>query len=175
MRELTYETLVKLLEYCRESGQFRWKVDRGGKARAGKAAGKPHHNQYVQIRVFGRLYYAHRLAWFLVHSRWPKNELDHINGDRTDNRIENLRECTRAENGQNQAKRKDNASGFIGVSWDVVHAKWRADIRLSGRTRYLGLFVNAEDAHAAYLAAKMDLHKFQTTPRMAAPSNGEAA
>lgn len=90
---------------------------------------------------------------------------DHINGNRSDNRISNLRLAQHRENGQNQALRKTNTSGKHGVSWSKPHNKWAAYIMKDGRKRHLGLFDSLEDAGDAYLAGKARLHQFQPVPR----------
>jgi hypothetical protein len=108
---------------------------------------------------------AHRLAWFYVHGEFPKCELDHINGVRDDNRISNLRECSRAENMQNAGMFKTNTSGYTGVTWHKQRRKWAAQIWVNNKRMYLGLRESKEDAYALYLEAKAKYHTFQPTPR----------
>lgn len=118
---------------------------------------------YLRISLFGKSFYAHRLAWLFVHGRWPKDQLDHINGDRSDNRISNLRECTDAENRQNWTRPKsNNPHGLIGVNWHAGANKFSAQIQINRKQKHLGLFETAEEAHSAYLAAKRSLHSFST-------------
>lgn len=100
---------------------------------------------------------AHRLAWALHFGRWPDQAIDHINGDRTDNRIANLRLATVAENTRNGKRRSTNTSGYKGVSL-TENGQWRATIVAGGRQSYLGRFSTAEDAHAAYVKAASRLH-----------------
>jgi hypothetical protein len=102
--------------------------------------------------VNGREYKAHRLIWLLVHKAWPENQIDHIDGNGLNNRIENLRDVTNAENARNRKKQKNNESGHTGVRRE--RGKWRAVIEVSGREIYLGLFINLEEAVAARKAAE---------------------
>jgi len=113
------------------------------------------------LRIDGRLYRAHKALWAFAWGRWPVADLDHINGQRDDNGIDNLREATRAENNQNMRRaRCDNKSGLLGVTPD--RGRWRGAIQLDGRSRPLGLFDTPEAAHRAYLDAKRLLHPFGT-------------
>lgn len=140
-------------------GRLMW-IDPPGKAKVGDIAGSPH-NGYIQVGLFGRRYYAHRLAWFLHYGRWPQGELDHVNGNRADNRIENLREVTRDENAQNRRKAQgNNKLGVLGV---YRHSeRFRAQIMAAGGRIHLGLFDTVEEAHAAYVAAKRRFHAGNT-------------
>jgi hypothetical protein len=106
---------------------------------------------------------AHRLAWFYVHGRWPNPGIDHINGQKGDNRICNLREANSSQNAQNQTLRKDNVCGHPGVQ--AMGGKWRARIRLNGISHELGYYEDIEDAAFAYSEAKLALHKFNPTVR----------
>lgn len=163
---LTAERLRELLDYDPETGQFRWAKARSG-VKVGAITGCPNGRGYTVIHIDGHTYKSHRLAWLYVYGRWPAAEIDHRNGKPADNRISNLREATRAEQAQNLAKYRRNTSGYPGVSWHKQGAKWNARIAVAGRTRHLGLFDSPEDASAAYLRAKAELHNFQPTPRAA--------
>lgn len=154
---LTRERLASMLSYDPESGHFT-QVRTAGRARAGQRKGWDR-NGYTMVAVDGREYRAHRLAWLFVHGRWPTKHLDHINGDTTDNRIENLREVDDAQNHQNiGGPRSTNTSGFLGVH--VIKGRYRAAIQVDGRNRHLGMFDTPEEAHAAYVAAKNRLHPY---------------
>jgi hypothetical protein len=147
--------LKEALDYDSETGEFRWKVTRG-KARKGALAGTPT-NGYVQIGLGGELFKAHQLAWLFVHGAWPELDMDHINGIRSDNRIVNLREATREVNQQNLRKpHADNRNGLLGVVTN--HARFSARIMVRGKPIYLGTFATPEQAHAAYIDAKRQLH-----------------
>lgn len=162
---LTAERLREALHYDHETGVFTWRSRTSNRVKIGDIAGAIDLNGYRLIGVDGRLYKAHRLAWLYVYGRWPVKQIDHINGVCDDNRIENLREATDAENMQNQGIRANNRSGFPGVSWASQRGKWQATIQVNGKTRALGRFAAAEDVYAAYLKAKAEHHTFQPIPR----------
>lgn len=163
-QQVTRCRLEALLHYDEITGVFTWRVRRGGRAKIGEVAGSLVTGGYVGIRVDDVLYPAHRLAWLYVHARWPSDQLDHINGDRADNRIGNLRECTPAENMQNYGRHANKKSGLPpGVS--PLRGKYQAHISHSGKLHYLGLFLTPELASSAYLAAKAELHLFNPVPR----------
>jgi len=98
--------------------------------------------------IHGKSYMAHRVAWAIFYQEEPPQYIDHINGDPSDNRIENLRAVTAAENSQNQKLRSDNASGTHGVSWDSKNKKWMAAMRINGKSFWLGRFEIKEQAEA---------------------------
>jgi len=154
---LTAESVRQILNYDPETGEFVWLISPNGNGRGRVVAGdRARHiaqNGYHLIRYRGQIYRAHRLAWLYVYGVWPTQEIDHINGDRADNRIANLRQATSAENHANAGRRKGNRSGIKGVSWYKPTRKWRARIVVDYREIYLGYFDTAEAAQAAYLAA----------------------
>lgn len=114
-------------------------------------------NGYRQVWFDGRRYMAHRLVWLYVHGEWPKMQLDHINQNRDDNRIENLREVTNKQNGENVRIHSHNITGRRGVSWRKSSQSWQADIKHHGKTIYLGTFDNIVDAVAARMRAEREL------------------
>jgi hypothetical protein len=118
---------------------------------------------YRRIRVLGKLYWAHRLAWLYVHGDWPPDKIDHINGDRKDNRLMNLRAASDSENMQNVGMRSDNTTGVRGVT--RRKSRWIAQITAGGKTHYLGVHETAEEAHRAYVEAKTRLHPFNPVLR----------
>jgi len=153
MPELTHERLLQLVRYNAESGEF----ERLTKARKPKDGGIGHVNVYRYFHVDGKRYAAHRLAWLYVYGEWPSSELDHVNGDKLDNRIENLRLATRAENNANTKCR--SKVGLKGVV--KVRNRYRAGITIDRQFHYIGLFATAEEAHAAYLVrAQMAFGEF---------------
>lgn len=156
IEKLTQARLCELVNYVPDTGQFTWNKARR-RCRPGDPTGCRMNNGYICIRVDNVLYTAHRLAWLYSYGAWPEHQLDHINKDRADNRLCNLRTATNAENAQN-TKRRDNKSGYTGVYKE--NARWKAEIKLNYKTIRLGLFDTPEQAHAAYLAAKHDLHPF---------------
>jgi hypothetical protein len=133
--------------------------DRGQiiKARAGDVAGTVSEG-YRQVCIDSEIHPAHRVAWMIVHGRWPGAFIDHINGDKADNRLCNLREATASENNCNRAKPNTNTSGFKGVHLHRRSGKWKAQISVGGRRRHLGLFLTPEDAHAAYVSAAKEFY-----------------
>lgn len=164
---ITVKTLRKLLELHHATGQLYWKArpasmfQDGGfggaqasanswnSKNAGSAAFTLMQNGYRAGKVMGQQVYAHQVVFALVHGRWPSGEVDHINGNRGDNRPENLRECLDGENHRNKAKGRRNASGVLGVYWHKGAGKWAASIRSKGVREHLGLFASLEDAAAA--------------------------
>ncbi len=154
---ITLEYLKSIVDYDPETGIFRWRVKRSN-VPAGTVVGKGGKAWYKQAGIDGKLYLLHRLAWFYMHGVWPANDIDHINGDRHDNRIANLREATRAQNLLNKGKRANNTSGYKGVTWNKRRQKWVAQIARGGEHYGLGYFASAEEAYAAYVAAAARLH-----------------
>jgi len=152
--------LSAVLSYCPLSGYFTWKSFRGGKARAGSLAGAIDSKGYVQIKINGKLYLAHRLAWFYASGQWPDSHIDHIDRNPKNNAIANLRLCSHAENHQNIDVRSDNSSGVTGVSWIKKSQKWLAYINRNGVRHRIGLFASIDSAVAARLEAKRQIHTF---------------
>ena len=157
---LTAKRLRELLHYDPATGVFTRRVSRQG-FNAHTVAGSLHKQSgYVIMGVDRRSYRAHRLAWLYMTGHWPA-ELDHKNGDRSDNRWDNLREAGRTQNNANAKRREDNSSGFKGVSWDRANGRWRAYINVDGRQKHLGRFDAIESAAAAYsIAAKATFGEF---------------
>ena len=146
--------LLENLRYDPAAGHFVWTEKRGPRA-AGSIAGGVSGNGYWQVRIGGRLYYAHRLAWLAVHGEFPNGELDHINGDPLDNRIENLRVATRAQNQRNTRGHIDSASRLKGAYYDKRKRRWYSCLRVDGRNRFLGYHQSPSEAHAAHAAASL--------------------
>jgi hypothetical protein len=156
-KQLDIETLLSLLTYDPETGVLRWKKNMGGKANAGSVAGHIKSTGYCSIGLLCREHPAHRLAWAIHHGEWPAGEVDHINGIRSDNRIQNLRDVSRAVNAQNQrAAHRDNLGGVLGAS--RFRDRWRSQIWHAGKRVHLGIYATKEEAHAAYVTAKRQLH-----------------
>lgn len=154
---LTADVLRSILFYDPATGEFRWAAKRGNRNDVGKIAGKARPDGYIRIKIAQALYFSHRLAWLHVHGEWPSVEIDHINGNPSDNRISNLRLASSTINKQNvRAPRCNNRSGFLGVA--LQHGRYRASIRADGAKRILGTFDTAEEASAAYIEAKRKLH-----------------
>lgn len=159
--------LSELLGYVPDTGDLVWLKKISRKVVVGRVAGTPNANGYLQVKIQGVQYKVHRVAWALHHGAWPERQIDHINGNRADNRITNLRLADQAQNLQNSARRSDNRSGHPGVSWYKKTRSWRADITVNGVTTYLGSFHDKREAITAYLEAKSRLHTFNPVPREA--------
>lgn len=161
-QKLTVDRLRVLFSYDPETGKF----VRNHKGKTGSPVSDlPNKGGYLRVRVDGPHYYAHRLAWLYVNGAWPKRHIDHINGDRSDNRIANLREATPAENHQNRALSRKNSSGFTGVFFDKRRKKWIASIGVNRRSKFLGSYSSPEEAAEAYAKAKAKIHRFNPKVR----------
>jgi len=148
---VTRARLRELLHYDRDTGEFRWWKRVGEEMRLGEVAGS------VKICVDRRWYHAHQLAWLYMTGEWGRPMIDHRDGDATNNRWSNLREATASQNGANTRRRRQNASGYKGVSLDKRSGRCRASIRKNGRKINLGTFDTPEAAHAAYVEAARKL------------------
>ena len=155
---LTQVRLKELLYYDPDTGIFTRRVCRGGRAISGSVANAERKDGYHLVCVDSHTYYAHRLAVFYMTGTWPEELVDHINGVRGDNRWHNLRVASRSENAQNIIKPKHNTSGLIGAQWNKQAGKWRSEIWINNKAKFLGYHPTAEAAHAAYLKAKDELH-----------------
>ncbi len=159
-QSLTAEHVRAALSYDPDEGLFRWKQPKTNSLRVGDLAGCRHSKGYVHIRVGGRLVFAHRLAWLYVYAEWPTMAIDHINGDKADNRISNLRLATPVLNQQNmRGASKSSGTGLLGAQVCRFTGLYRARIRVNGRTVEIGRFHTAIEAHGAYVAAKRRLHE----------------
>ena len=142
--------LQQLLEYNQSTGEFTWIVSRGG-VKVGAIAGKAMPNGYRQIRVRGRSYYAHRLAWLFAKGEDPMwLTIDHKDGDKGNNAISNLRLADETSQRGNVGLRSDNSSGIRGVHFDKSRNKWMARLTEKGIMKNLGRFDTKEEAKAAY-------------------------
>lgn len=152
---LTAERVREVLNYDPETGVFTWRKKTGRKAKIGKVAGVLHSSGRVYVGVDGIRNFAHRLAWLHVTGEWPAEgmTIDHINGDPSDNRWCNLRLATRRQNQGNRRTNHNSGSGVKGVEWHPKSGKWRASIRINGRNKHLGVFLDKHDAGRAYMAA----------------------
>lgn len=156
------------LSYDPETGEFvRLKSKR--RDLVGAKAGSINENGYSQVTVEKRTYYGHRLAWLFHYGEWPTGEIDHIDGDRANNRIANLRVATRSQNLANRPVRKDCKSGHKGVYWSQDRRKWRAVIRVDGKVHHLGGYDTKEEAGKAYAAGALKYYgEFAHDPAVAA-------
>lgn len=170
MSNLTQQDLQKLLSYDAQTGDLIWRHRpremfsegyNGGETSwktwnsryAGRLASNVGSGGYVRVNIMGKRYLAHRLIWMMVHGEWPQ-EVDHINGNRTDNRSCNLRAVDRQENMRNVARRSDNSSGFTGVSYAKRENRYLAYITIDKVMRVIGRFNTIEEAVAARAKAE---------------------
>lgn len=157
MSELTAEEVRRLLDYDPETGVFTWTDEAAPRVR-GKRAGCAKGSGYWHIAIKGRLYIASRLAFLYVTGDFPNGEIDHINRDRGDDSWKNIREASRSENQRNTGIRRDNTSGYKGVSWNARRSKWVAYVNKDGKRIFLGYFTCKHEAHRAYCEAAERLH-----------------
>lgn len=157
MTTLTYDRLREVLNYDAMTGVFTWRTKTSRKVIVGREAGTLKPSGYVSIRIDGKAYYAHRLAWCYAYGNWPDEEVDHIDGIKTNNRISNLRQASRKQNMENRVQPL-GASGYRGVCWLEANQKWRATIVHNKKNIYLGLFDTAEEASAMYRDAAAFFH-----------------
>lgn len=158
---LSADRLRAVVHYDPETGRFTRTVRLAQRHQVGDDACHRMSNGYLRIAIDSKRYLAHRAAWLYVYGEWP-NVIDHINGDRTDNRIANLRSGTQAQNAQNRrsAQADNRSSGLLGVTWHSQNRKWCAHVTLNGKKKHVGLFDDPKVAHEAYLKAKRTLHEF---------------
>jgi hypothetical protein len=155
------ERLRQMIGYEPDTGRLYWKVKPNRNILAGRTIGRPNSWAHICFGFMGRTWMSHRVAWFLYFGYWPEHQIDHINGDPADNRIENLRDVPQTMNMQNKRRaHKNNESGLLGVSKSERGRTkpWKATIKVDGKSRTLGRFATAEEAHQAYMQAKRQFH-----------------
>jgi hypothetical protein len=162
MVEITQDLLKEFLDYNKDTGNIiyrerslewfkrepdyrTWNTKFKGKD-AGFNSSTIENKVYRKISILDNTYMIHRVIWFYVYGVWPKNNIDHINGNSLDNKLINLRDVTQAENSRNSCFRKNNTSGVNGVSWSSPMKKWRARIKFKGKEYVLGYFESPKDA-----------------------------
>lgn len=162
---LTQDELKEYLSYDSETGNFTWIKTNSNRAIKGKIAGTFDKDKYVNIAFNKKRYKAHRLAWFYVYNIWPKNHIDHEDGNPSNNKLSNLRDATQAENCQNIKKANiDSKTGVLGVTIKKGRIKnpYKAQIRFKSKNLNLGHYPTIELAHIAYLNKKREIHPFST-------------
>lgn len=168
---LTAARLREVLIYNPETGVFTWRVNNGRNGKTGCVAGGKS-GKYQKITIDGIANAAHRIAWAYTHGEWPeKGYIDHENGNGMDNKNSNLRDATNGENMQNKVgAHKNNKTGLLGVHLHGKSGKYISQIRTNGATKTVGSFNTAEEAHEAYLHAKLKDHPFgKLTPKLKEP------
>lgn len=162
MKRKTYpdpKITSELLSYNSDTGKLYWKFRNSGPENwnsqfSGKEAMysiEP--TGYLRGSLLGGQYKSHLICWGIYYGSYPDKEIDHIDGNKANNAISNLRESSRSENQINIPIRKSNTSGYKGVSWKGRNGKWQSQIQINGTTKYLGLFSDKEDAYHAYCTA----------------------
>lgn len=149
--------LRSLLDYDPESGIVSWRCSTR-RAVLGSRAGTLQREGYLVIGIGKRRFMAHRIAWHLYYGSEPELQIDHINRNRSDNRLANLRSASHAENCQNHGLSVKNKSGVIGVCWSKPHNKWHSTIKYFGKHKCLGYFRDKQDAINARIQASSMLH-----------------
>ena len=153
---LTQARVRELLAYDPATGLFTWKKTTTNRVRVGAIAGHLRFDGYIAIRIDRVAYLAHRIVFVYLYDRMPADEVDHINGKRTDNRQINIRECDRTTNMMNAAKGSANKSGVVGVCWNRAEERWQAQIKVNRVAIHLGLFDDFGDAVMARKAAESE-------------------
>jgi len=155
---ITQQRLKQLSVYDRQEGRFYALVGRGP-TRIGDQLGCSHSLGYRRVRVDGKQYQEHRLVWLYYYGEFPPEQIDHINGVKSDNRLENLRAVSNAENGKNQHRPRNNTSGIMGVCWHSREKCYHAGIQVRGKRTHLGNFDNFFDACCARKSAEL-IHNY---------------
>jgi hypothetical protein len=153
---ITADELRVLFDYNPDTGEFNWKVKVKGR-KLGRAAGYKNSHGYILIGVRRKMYYAHRLAWLYVFGDFPECQIDHINCNKSDNRISNLRLATGSQNKANSKLRSDSKNGLKGIK--KKGNRWKAKIKVNGVETSLGIFDSKQDAHDAYCKAALELFR----------------
>ena len=156
-----YERAAEILRYEPETGKLIRRVTTSSRAKEGDEAGTIDDLGYrrVQISLDGKrkLFRLHQIVWFIHHNNIPKM-LDHIDGDRLNNRIENLRLATHQQNNRNRSSNRNSSSKYLGVSWNNYRKKWEARIRINRKSKCLGYFDDEIEAAKVYDAAARHHH-----------------
>ena len=148
---VTVDRLREAFHYDPDTGLFTWKIS-PRRAKKGDIAGCNSHG-YIVIGIDQKMYPAHRLAWLYMTGEWPSAQVDHIDLNRSNNSWNNLRAASHCENQRNKSTQKNNTSGHKSVCWHNRQRKWNAQIKVMGKTVYLGRFQSFEDAAFAYSSA----------------------
>lgn len=157
---LTAEEMRNIFSVDVDTGFLYWRINAGQRGRVGARAGATKlfgKIRYFTVSIFGKTYYTHKVVWSIHHGRIPSDQVDHINGDREDNRIENLREVTVDENVKNAKRRVDNASGLTGVYWHKTKKRWISHIGENSGIKQLGGFRDLFEACCRRKSAEIAL------------------
>jgi len=156
MRKVTSLELEKLIDYDSVTGIFK-RIKTLGPCAAGSIVGTRASNGYLSVMVNGESYLLHRLAWLITTGDWPTGQIDHVDGNRTNNAFRNLRDATGSQNQYNRKRQINNTSGFKGVSYHKKTGRYRATININKKQISLGYFKTADKAHQAYIAKAQEI------------------
>lgn len=151
--QLSWERLTEILDYDVNTGIFTNKISGIRRVKGSIAGHLINSTGYVTIKIDSHAYRAHRLAWLYCFKEWPEGFIDHIDGNKSNNCIDNLREASNRENKQNGKIQANNTSGYKGVSFEKCSGKYKAYIRVEGRLKNLGRYNTAEEASIMYKQA----------------------
>jgi hypothetical protein len=162
--------LCQILHFDTETGNLSWKErpvemfsckpyrDAWNTRYVGQKITRVNTHGYIDFKIMNKTFLAHRVVWAMHTGSWPIEQIDHINGDKADNRIENLRLCSHSQNAWNRKKSKNNKSGFKGVSFVKKRKKWKSVIMVNGKSVWLGMFDHKAEAAIAYKQAAEKYH-----------------
>jgi hypothetical protein len=163
---ISVDQLREILKYDPDTGKFTWRerletfpsspedIRRFNTRNAGELVYEEAHRGYGRMSLLGKRYKSHRVAWCMTHGAWPDDQIDHINGVRSDNRIENLRAVSQIENSRNMRRLSNNKSGVTGVNWDKKNWRWVATISVNNKSIHLCQTKDFATAVAARRAAE---------------------
>lgn len=154
----TKQEIEEHLEYDKENGCFYRKTSFNAIS-IGSIAGCKKANGYIYVGIFKKHIFCHRLVWFFEHGEWPTKVIDHIDGDKTNNKISNLRLATYSQSSMHRKVMKNSKSQLKGVIFLKRKNRYRAYIRCNNKRIHIGTYKTAEEAHAAYVAKAKELHK----------------
>lgn len=153
---MDFETANRILRYDPLSGNMVWTVNRG-RIKAGSNAGCIDKHGYYKLMINKKNHYLHRLAWLLSYGYMPSDSIDHINNNKQDNRLENLRIASAKDNSRNRGLYRNSTTGLKGVS-KLKNGNFMSSICVDGKSIYLGAFDTPEQAHSEYCKAAEKLH-----------------
>lgn len=157
---ITQERLKELLHYCPETGVFTWlKTNQNHQKLVGKEAGSINYKGYRKIQIDKKIYPAHKLVWLYLYGEFPEEMLDHINNNRSDNRLVNLRHCSISQNACNRRKGTNNKSGHKNVYFRPDTGKWHVEIRKNKKRYRAGCYQSIEEAAKIAQQLRDELHK----------------
>ena len=154
----TQKRLKELLFFDPETGIFIWRVKPSNPVKRGSVAGHLGVLGYTLIGIDGLVYPAHRLAYLWMMGEFPPHEIDHIDGQRANNKWSNLRPVTKSQNQQNSKMRIDNTSGHKGITWNTDRQKWMARVQIGNKRHYLGIYDDLAQAVQAVKTSRSKLH-----------------